>query len=217
MRLLPYALNHARAVDDVMRFMVIADIILFLIVIVVMLVFVFKYNHTKHSRATSIPGSVPLEIIWTVIPTVLVLAMFYVGWVAYLQIRDVPKGAMPVRVFARQWSYSFEYTNGKRTDTLYVPEGKPIDFLITSMDVIHSFYIPAFREKQDALPDRWRHMVLYPEKLGVYDIVCTQYCGLDHALMKTKMIILPDSTFDSWINSSSTADPLAVSTKAIYY
>ncbi len=218
MRLLPYALNHAQAVDDVMRFIVICSLILFTIVVATMVFFVFKYNHKRNPRATSIPGNVPLEIFWTVIPTVLVLAMFYVGWEAYLQIRIVPKNAMPVKVFARQWSFSFEYMNGKRCDTLYVPKGRPIDCLITSLDVIHSFYLPAFREKQDALPDRIRHMVVYPEHLGVFDVVCTQYCGLDHSLMKTKMIVLPDTTFDSWIKSSSTAEPkVALGDSTIYF
>ncbi len=207
MRLLPYALNHAQAVDDDMRFMVIASIVLFLIVIFFMLLFVFKYNHKRHPVATSIPNNVALEVIWTVVPTLLVLVMFYYGWVAYAQMNVIPKNSLPVRVFAQQWKWSFEYQNGKRTDTLYVPQGRPLECLIESLDVIHSFYLPAFREKQDALPDRVRHMMLYPEKLGDYDILCAKYCGFGHANMRTKMVVLPDSVFDSWLGSSSTSMP----------
>lgn len=207
MRLLPYALNHPQAVDDVMRFYVIADIILFVIVIAAMLIFVFKYNHKRHPVATSIPGNVPLEVFWTVIPTLLVLAMFYVGWKAYAQMNYRPKNSLAVKVWAQQWKWSFQYANGKSTDTLYVPKGRPLECLIESRDVIHSFYLPAFREKQDALPDRVRHMMLYPEHLGDYDIICAKYCGLGHADMKTKMVVLPDSVFDAWFVSGSTSMP----------
>ncbi len=199
--MLPNAQNHARAVDDIMRFIVGVDIVLFVLVVSTMLYFVYKYNKKRHPKAVSIHGSVPLEVLWTVIPVILVLYMFYLGWEGFIQTLIVPDKAMPVKVIARQWSWNFQYENGKQSDTLYLPQGRPIKFLITSLDVIHGFYIPAFREKQDALPGRVREMVLYPETLGTYEVTCSMYCGLNHALMATKMIVMPESQFMKWMNT----------------
>lgn len=193
--MLPDAQNHPRAVDDIMRFIVATDIILITIVVGAMLFFVYKYNKKRHPKAVNIHGNVTLEVIWTVIPVVLVLYMFYLGWQGFMQTVIVPRGAMPVKVIGRQWVWNFQYENGKQSDTLYLPQGRPVKFLITSLDVIHGFYIPEFREKQDALPGRVREMVLYPENLGTYEVTCSMYCGLNHALMATKMIILPAPGF----------------------
>lgn len=197
--LLPGVRHHATAVDDIARFIIGADIILFLIVVVTMFVFVYKYNKNRHPHAVSIHGNVALETLWTAIPVVLVLFMFYLGWTGYIQTRVVPKTAMDVKVLARQWSWSFQYANGKQSDTLFVPQGRPIKCLLSSVDVIHGFYIPAFREKQDVIPGRVRYLMLYPENLGNYEITCSQYCGLDHALMMTRLIVLPKDKFDKWL------------------
>lgn len=199
--MLPDVQNHALAVDDVARFIIGADIILFLIVVGTMFLFVFKYHKKRHPRAVSIHGNVPLEILWTVIPVLLVLYMFYLGWTGYIQTRVIPKNAMDVKVIARQWSWSFQYDNGKQSDTLFLPQGRPIKCLLSSVDVIHGFYIPAFREKQDVIPGRVRYMMLYPEHVGNYEITCSQYCGLDHALMATRMIVIPKDKFDRWVNA----------------
>ncbi len=199
--LLPGPQNEAKAVDDVMRFIVGTDLILFALVIGAMLLFVFKYNKKRHPKAVSIHGNVPLEIIWTVIPVLLVLYMFYIGWKGYIQTRIVPKNAMTVKVTARQWNWQFQYENGKQADTLYLPQGQPIKFLMTSLDVIHGFFLPDFREKQDVLPDRVTYLVLYPENLGNFELTCSKYCGLHHALMYTRVIVEPPDKFLAWVNS----------------
>ncbi len=199
--LLPGVQDHAKVVDDVARFIFTADIILFLIVVGTMFLFVYKYNKKRHPRAVSIHGNVVLETLWTAIPVGLVLFMFYLGWTGFIQTRVVPKNAMDVKVIARQWGWSFQYDNGKQSDTLYLPQGRPIKCLLTSVDVIHGFYVPAFREKQDVIPGRVRYVMLYPEKLGNYEVTCSQYCGLDHALMMTRLIVLPQDKFDQWLKS----------------
>ncbi len=198
--LTPSLLNHTRAVDDVARFIIGADIILFVIIVSAMFLFVFRYNKKRHPRAVNVHGSVALETIWTVLPVALVMVMFYLGWSAYIQTRFVPKSAMEVRVIARQWEWSFVYNNGKKSDTLFLPEGRPVKCLLTSVDVIHGFYVPAFREKQDVIPGRVRYVMLYPEELGNYEITCSQYCGLNHALMMTRLIVVPPDKFDRWLN-----------------
>ena len=199
--LLPGVQDHTQVVDDVARFIFSADIILFLIVVGTMFFFVYKYNKKRHPHAVSIHGNVTLETLWTVIPILLVLFMFYLGWTGFIQTRIVPKNAMDVKVIARQWNWSFQYENGKQSDTLYLPQGRPIKCLLTSVDVIHGFYIPALREKQDVIPGRVRYLMLYPEELGNYEVTCSQYCGLNHALMMTRMIVLPRDKFDQWVNA----------------
>lgn len=198
----PGAQNHARAVDDVMRFIVWADIILFVIVVGAMFWFVYKYHKKRHPHAVSVHGNVALEVIWTVVPVLLVLYMFYLGWSTYIKTRFVPTDSMPVKVIGRQWNWSFQYANGKQADTLYVPQGRPIKCLLTSVDVIHGFYIPELREKLDAIPGRVRYMMLYPEELGTYEITCSQYCGLNHALMETRLVVLPKDQFDKWLGNA---------------
>ncbi|MGB9774124.1 MAG: cytochrome c oxidase subunit II [Bacteroidota bacterium] len=200
--MLPSALKHALTVDDVMTFIVACALILFSIVIGSMVYFVFKYNRKRHPRAENIEGNLVLEIAWVAIPTMLALAMFYFGYQGFAQMRRVPKDAMPIKVIGRQWSWTFEYENGKRADTAYVPLGKPIKFLVTSVDVIHSFYIPAFREKQDAIPGSIHYMMLYPEQLGSYDVACAEYCGLNHAMMYTKLVVVTPQEFQKWVNTN---------------
>ncbi len=207
--LLPAVQHHARAVDDVARFIIVTDIILFVIVVGTMFLFVFLYNKKRHPRAVNIHGNVPLEVIWTAVPVVLVLFMFYLGWTGYIQTRVVPKNAMDVKVIARQWEWNFQYMNGKTADTLFLPQGRPIKCLLSSVDVIHGFYIPAFREKQDVIPGRVRYLMLYPEKIGNYEITCSQYCGLDHALMMTRLIVLPKDKFDKWLNSGLSSEEIS--------
>lgn len=210
--LLPSVQHHTQVTDDVAWFIVVADIILFLIVVCTMFLFVFKYNKKRHPRPVSIHGNVPLEVIWTAVPVALVLFMFYLGWTGFIQTRVVPKNAMDVKVIARQWSWSFQYDNGKQSDSLFLPQGRPVKCLLTSVDVIHGFYIPAFREKQDVIPGRVRYLMLYPEKVGNYEITCSQYCGLNHALMMTRLIVLPKDKFDKWLSSGLTQEEISDAT-----
>ncbi len=98
---------------------------------------------------------------------------------------------------------------GKTADTLFLPQGRPVKCLLTSVDVIHGFYIPAFREKNDVIPGRVRYLMLYPEHVGNYEITCSQYCGLDHALMMTRLIVLPKEKFDQWLKSGLTGEQIS--------
>jgi cytochrome c oxidase subunit II len=209
---LPGVQDHTQTVDNIARFIIGADIVLFVLVVGAMFYFVFKYNKKRNPHPVNIHGNLVLEIIWTAVPVALVLFMFYLGWTGFIQTRFVPKNAMDVKVIGRQWQWSFQYTNGKTSDTLFLPQGRPIKCLITSVDVIHGFYVPALREKQDAIPGRVRYLMLYPEELGDYEITCSQYCGLNHALMITRMIVLPEQQFDRWLNSGVKKEEAAEAT-----
>ncbi len=143
-----------------------------------------------------------LEIIWTVIPTILVMLMFYLGWVNFDYIRAPPRDAMTVNVTARQWSWLFEYEDGRKSDVLRVPLGKPVKLILTSQDVIHSLFIPAFRIKEDCVPGMKTHLWFNATEAGTYDIFCTEYCGVGHSHMLSKVIVMPVSDFGNWYKTA---------------
>jgi cytochrome c oxidase subunit 2 len=147
-----------------------------------------------------------LEITWIVIPTILVLVMFWFGWEGYLETVDVPENAIPINVTAQMWKWSFEYEDGKTTDTLYVPVNQPVKLILNSVDVNHSFFIPAFRLKKDVFPNRERIAWFQAKKIGEYDIACSEYCGLNHSYMYSKIIVLPDEDFNNWMYGMSEED-----------
>src|SRR5271156_4530585 len=116
-----------------------------------MIYFVIKYHKKNHPKSEKVEEHPLLEIAWTVLPTILVIWMFYYGLMGYKTIRTVPANAFQVKVIGQQWQWKFEYQNGKESDTLNVPAQKPIKLLLTSTDVIHGFYIPAYRVKRDCV------------------------------------------------------------------
>ena len=198
------------AVDSVMLYIVAISVVLLLGITATMIFFVFKYHRKKGHKPVDIHGNVILEIIWIGIPTLLVLSMFYYGYTGFREIRSFPDDAMIIDVQAQMWQWSFNYDTGKRTDTLYVPLNQPIKLEMESIDVNHSLYIPAFRIKEDVIPNRINYLAFTPEELGDYDIACAEYCGLDHSDMYTKVVVIPRDEFDIWVNegvedTSSTA------------
>ncbi len=105
---------------------------------------------------------------------------------------------MTVKVIARQWSWLFQYENGIQDTELRVPVGKPVKLILNSLDVIHGFYIPAFRIKQDVVPGMTNYLWFQPTQVGTFDVMCSQYCGLEHSHMLSKMIVLPEEEFTNW-------------------
>jgi cytochrome c oxidase subunit 2 len=192
------ASNFVTGVDH--AFMLILGICFFFLIglTFTMLYFVYKYNKKKNPVATQIKGSVTLEIIWTVIPVILVLVMFYYGWAAWTPMKNPPKDTFNIKVMARMWNFTFEYENGKKTDTLFVPQNKAIKLGLNSLHVVHGFYVPAFRIKEDIVPGREKMSWFIPQVAGNYDLFCSEYCGMNHSYMITLVKVLPDDQFNSW-------------------
>jgi cytochrome c oxidase subunit 2 len=201
------AAASTEAVDFVFMFIVAISAFFVLLITFLMIFFVIKYNKKRHTKAKDIPGNTALEITWTVIPTILVLFMFYFGWKGFEFIRNAPKDSMQIKVTARMWSWMFEYENGFRTDTLLVPNDKPVNLQLHSLDVIHSFYVPAFRIKEDVVPGLNNHLWFKAEQPGAYDVLCAEYCGSKHAYMRTKIKVLPQDEYDDWY--ANVAEPAA--------
>jgi cytochrome c oxidase subunit II len=197
----PDPITTIKAVDPVFVFIFAACVVLLVAITAAMGWFAFRYHRSRAPEPTSQrDGSVWLEIAWTVLPTLLVLAMFYYGWSGYLTLRDVPKGALQATAVGRMWSWSFKYPNGKTSDKLFVPVGKPVQVNLESRDVIHGFYMPAFRIKRDAVPGMKNHVWFVATKPGSYDIFCSQYCGTGHSAMITTAEAVPEAEFQAWLN-----------------
>jgi cytochrome c oxidase subunit II len=197
------ASNFVYGVD--LTFAVILGISVFFLVGITatMIWFVIRYSRKKHPKAAQIEGSNKLEIIWTVIPTLLVLVMFYFGWAGYRPMRTIPADAMPIKVYAQMWSWNFEYPNGKVSDTLVIPQNKPVRLDMESRDVLHSLYIPAFRVKEDVVPGRTNSMWFIGQEVGTYTIFCAEYCGDLHSHMLSKVVVMPEFAYQEWYNDTT--------------
>lgn len=208
--------NFSESVDT--AFFVIFSIITFFLVALtgVLIYFLIRYNEKRNPEPTEIEGNVWLEIIWTVIPIGLVIGMFYYGWMAWIpMLSKAPDDAIEIKTTAQMWSWRFEYENGKKMDTLIVPLGKPVELLVTSPDVLHSLYIPAFRIKQDIVPGRVTKMWFEATTEGSYDLFCAEYCGLQHSFMTTEVKVLPQDKFDEWYIDTTAAVKVAATPGAL--
>ncbi len=198
-----YASNFVAGVD--LTFMIILGFSIFCLIAltIVMLVFIYKYRKDRHPEAVQNEGSNRLEIIWTVIPVVLVLVMFYFGWMGWKPMKNPPEEAMHVKTIARMWNFRFQYENGKTTDTLYLPINEPVILDLVALDMLHSLYIPAFRVKEDMVPGLEKVMWFIPGTEGEFNLFCTEYCGLEHSYMRTEVKVMSKEDFDAWITDTT--------------
>jgi len=200
--LIPEASNSAAHVDRAFYLILGIEAALLALVTGAMIYFVFRFNRSRSAEAQQVEGGTALEILWTVIPVALVLIMFVVGERSFSLIRSVPQEVMQVKVEARQWSWSFSYEDGRTSDTLNVPLGRPVKLLLTSSDVLHSFYIPAFRIKEDCVPGMQTYLWFTSKQEGAFDIFCTEYCGLGHSGMIAKVRVMKGEEFDEWYKAA---------------
>lgn len=193
-----------QAVDQVFWYILGFSVVLLFGITAVMVYFVIRYRRSRHPQPSDIRDNYKLEIIWTVIPTLIALSMFYVGWTSYLGLRTVPEDAMEVQVEAQKFSWLFIYDNDKESENeLVVPKGRAIKLNIVSVDVLHSFFLPAFRVKVDAVKGMPTYAWFFADELGEYDIQCTEYCGVDHSAMVAKLRIVSPEEFESWLAEES--------------
>lgn len=210
--------SYANSVDNTLLLIIAVSLVLFVGVIGVMLFFVWKYSRKKNPIASQIHGNTTVEVVWTVVPTLMVIGMFFAGYTNFKEMRATKTQDMIITVVAKSWKWEFHYNDNLVTDTLYIPVNKTIKLNITSGHkdpkyrpselerkniYLHSLYIPAFRMKEDAVPGKMGFMFLKPLKTGSYDIACTEYCGLNHWAMYTKLNVLTQNEFDEWYNKNN--------------
>jgi cytochrome c oxidase subunit 2 len=195
----------APEVDSLFLFVTIVSLILLVGVTGAMLWFVYRYRRQNPGeRPAPVEESRALEISWIVVPTILVLLVFNWGFKSYVNMSVSPSGTYEIQATAQQWNFLFEYPNGVTSDTLYVPEGRKIKMKMSSSDVLHGFYIPAFRVKYDILPNRYTSVWFEATKEGDFDLFCTEYCGRDHSEMNKVVRVVSQSEFQDWLKSAAT-------------
>ncbi len=193
------ASNFVEGVDFTM-YLILGISVFFLVgITAVMIYFLFRYRKKNNPVATNITHNNKLEVIWTVVPTILVVIMFYYGWAEYKPMLRAPKGAMEIEAIGQMWKWTFVYPDGKMSDSLVVPLDKPVKLNLVSKDVLHALYIPAFRVKQDVTPGVNNMMWFTAQKLGTYDLFCAEYCGQLHSYMLSTVTVLESSDYNTWL------------------
>jgi cytochrome c oxidase subunit 2 len=203
------ASEEAEWIDLVFWFTTVICILIFSLVAAVTIYSVFKFRvrPDDDSDGPPIHGHTGLEIVWTAIPTALVTGIAILSAVALAQNESVPDDKLTVQVTARQFAWSFKYPQyrGIESSTLYLPKGRTAELELTALEVIHSFWVPEFRQKQDAVPGQITRIAVTPTKTGRYSVVCTELCGLGHALMRTSSVVLEEGEFETWASRQRSA------------
>lgn len=191
--------NTVEKIDFDFLFIIGISFLILLFITSSIIYFLVKYRKRKNRGSSHIEGNVLLKIIWTAVPIIIVLFMFYFNWSGIKALLSVPEGALKVEVRARMWSWLFEYENAKKSSKLYVPVGKPVLLELTSEDVIYNFYAPAFKIKIDIVPGMKTYAWFKPESIREYDIFCAKYCDRGHANMHSKIIVQDEKQFYAWL------------------
>ncbi len=182
---MPKAVNAPADDSDMMFYAVLAlSAFFFFGITFAVIYFCWKYRHRPgHKAQPSASHNDALEITWTVIPTIIVVFLFWYGWKSYIRVVTPPAKAVEVQVLAWRWNWQFTHANGVTDSDLHIPANTPVRLVMTSKDVLHSFYAPAMRVKQDLVPRRYTHAWLHATKPGTYRLNCAEYCGTSHAEM----------------------------------
>lgn len=180
-------------------------------IVAALFIFVVKYRETeKFATPQEIHGSIPLELFWSFIPFVISMTIFLGGAIVYFNQYRIPKDAMEIYVVGKQWMWKIQHPSGQREiNELHVPVGRKVKLIMTTEDVLHDFYIPAFRTKADVVPGRYTSLWFEAIKPGKYRLYCAEYCGLNHSGMGGWVYVMEQRDFDNWL-SGNVADQTPV-------
>lgn len=213
--------THAKGVDDLYMFIFWLSVVFFLIVTALIGAFVVKYRRRgPNDRTGNLTHHMGLELTWSIIPLILCIFIFFWGFRDYMTATVAPGDAMEINIVGEKWLWTFEYPNGMRSiGSLHVPVGKPVKLIMQSKDVLHSFYIPAFRIKMDVLPNRYTEQWFQSDEPGVYDVQCAEYCGKGHSQMNAKIYVDTPAKYEDFLENGDEEMrkmPLAELGKLIY-
>jgi cytochrome c oxidase subunit 2 len=191
----------AREVDGLYLYLVTVTVIFSLGIAATLVFFALKYRRRSESqRPAEIHGSLVLEIVWSVIPLGLCAVMFVWGAQVFFHMNRPPDDAMTVNVVGKRWMWKVQHPTGQREiNELHIPVGKPVKVMLTSEDVIHSFFVPAFRIKKDVVPGRYNVAWFQPTKAGTYHLFCAEYCGTQHSQMLGRIVVLEPDAYQTWL------------------
>ena len=205
-KLMPTAATDIAArVDNLYNFLLIMSLVACVILIGGMIYFANKYKRKSlTAKSAYISHNTFLEFLWSFIPLVIFLAVFAWGWLLYHDMRAMPKDALEIHIRGKQWSWEAQYKSGVKTANLVkVPINQDIKLIMTSSDVIHSFYVPSFRIKQDVVPGRYTTLWFKATKFGDFHIFCAEYCGTQHSGMIGKLSVVTQQEYDQWLEEES--------------
>ncbi len=208
----------AHHVDSLYLFMVAVTV--FFSVLISGLIFYFALRYRRRSDVElpePITGSFKLETIWTVIPSILVMVMFGWGASLYFTISRPSHEALQIYVVGKQWMWKVQHLQGQREiNELHIPVNRDIQLTMASEDVIHSFYIPAFRIKMDVLPRRYTHLTFRATKPGSYHLFCAEYCGTKHSGMTGKVVVMEPNEYQVWLSGAASGESLTAKGEKLF-
>jgi cytochrome c oxidase subunit II len=211
------ASSGAGNVDALCIFLVVLAGFVCLAIFTLIIVFALKFRARPGHRAEQIEGSIPLEVTWSAVPLAIFMVIFVWGAVIFFRERTPPREADAVYVVAKQWMWKLEHEQGqKEINELHVPVGRDIKLIMTSQDVIHSFYVPAFRIKQDVLPGRYTTAWFHATRPGVYHLFCAEYCGTEHSGMIGQVVVLEPAQYEAWLAGGNTFGSLAANGQSLF-
>lgn len=192
----------APSVDRLMWFAIGISVFFAALIFILLFYFAIKYRRRSDDEIpVQIHGSLPLEIIWTVIPIFVVIILFVWGVDLYVQNQRPPAKAVHVYVVGKQWMWRLQHPEGPREiNALHIPVGVPVELIMTSQDVIHDFSVPAFRVKMDVLPDRYTTLWFTPSETGEFRFYCDQYCGTFHSHMRGYVDVMTPRAYEQWLS-----------------
>jgi cytochrome c oxidase subunit 2 len=195
----------AVVVDRIFSLILWVSVFFFVLIVSLMVLFVVRYRRRagREGAEPSPRHNTALEVTWTAIPILIVIVIFVWGFRAFLNLNVPPANAYEVLVTGQKWKWLFTYPNGHVDENLHVPVNTPVSLVMTSEDVIHGFYIPAFRLKRDVVPGRYVKLWFRATKQGEYQIYCTQYCGTGHSDMWAKVVVHEPGGFERWLEEAS--------------
>lgn len=211
----------ARDIDNLYIFIVLLSAFFFFLIAGLIVFFLMRYRRKGPNDITPhITHNLNLEIAWSVLPLLICLVVFFWGFNGFVRANVAPGNSMEIQVTAKKWLWQFEYPDGTRTiNDIHVPIGKPVRLVMTSEDVLHSFFVPAFRVKHDVVPGRYTEVWFEPTKLGVHQVFCSEYCGKSHSDMAAKIHVDDEETYKKWVEEGDEtlkSMPLPLLGKLVY-
>jgi cytochrome c oxidase subunit 2 len=192
-------------VDSLFHFITGISLFFFVLIIGLIVWFLIQYRRRPGVEPQDSPHhNTVLELSWSILPSLLLVVMFYRGFTGYMDMRTPPDGAMEIMVNAKKWSWLFTYPNGWGEPELHVPRDVPVTLVMTSEDVIHSLFIPAFRVKMDVVPGRYTKLWFNATEVGEFTLFCTEYCGTKHSDMLAKVVVHDSvAEYQQWLEKAS--------------
>ena len=208
----------AHRVDALFYFLVAVSVFFALLICILIIAFALKYRRRSDNEwPAPIEGNLGLEILWTVVPWALTMVMFVWGAKLFVFAAHPPTDSLEINVVAKQWMWKAQHPDGRsEINELHVPAGRPVKLLLTSQDVIHDFFVPAFRVKRDVLPGRYTTIWFEATKAGEYHLFCAQYCGTQHSGMVGRIVVMEPARYQSWLGGGTTGISMAAAGEGIF-